>query len=223
MPKLDEPLRDSASPDLMHCLDSKTPSAMTPQRKRAFFMTNRGRTVLAGGLLGGTLTLAGAWMAPVNAFGFAPLTVQVAVNRVWGSPTVDLPPQRQRPDLYAELSMLGEQVITPVEPTPRINEDVYPDWLMSAASERAWLDPGELIPISIRIFDEDEDEDDKVLFSTLFLDPYLCEITVGELAIAGAWVNDRSTCIVSIPDLRSETGSAALTVSAQWIGVNPGR
>lgn len=179
---------------------------------------------LVGGLLSSTVALASVWSPPGNAlFGFAPLTVQVSVNRVWGSPTVDLPPQRQRPDLYAELSMLGQQVITPVEPTPRINEDVYPDWLMSAASERAWLDPGELIPISIRIFDQDDDDDDKVLFSTLFLDPYVCEVRVGELAIAGAWINERSTCIVSIPDLRSETGSAALTISAQWVGVSPGR
>ncbi len=223
MLKLNGLVRNMTSSCLMHRFASKATPAIMPQKTVPFLIKGWGCTGLVSGLLGSTLALASPWMAPVNAFGFAPLTVQVAVNRVWGSPTVDLPPQRQRPDLYAELSMLGEQVVTPVEPTPRINEDVYPDWLMSAASERAWLNPGELIPISIRIFDEDEDEDDKVLASTLFLDPYECELRVGGLSIAGAWINNRSTCIVSIPDLRSDTGSAALTVSAQWVGVSPGR
>ena len=178
---------------------------------------------MLGGMLGGMVTLMAGWLTPASGFGFAPIYVQLSINRVWGNPTVDLPPQRQRPDLYAELSMLGQQLITPVEPTPRINEDVYPEWRMSAVSERVWLGAGEIIPISIRIFDEDEGDDDKVLFSTLFFDPYVCEVAVGGQAIAGAWVNSRTTCVVSIPDLRSETGSAALTVSAQWIGASPGR
>lgn len=179
--------------------------------------------VCAAGVLGGAVALFFPWSAPADAFGFSPIYIQLSVNRVWGSPTVDLPPQRQRPDLYAELSMLGQQLTTPVEPTPRINEDVYPEWLMSAASERAWLEAGHPITISVRIFDEDEDEDDKVLFSSLLLDPYTCEVTVGEQSIAGAWINSRTTCVVSIPDLRSETGSAALTISTQWLGASPGR
>ncbi|MEL6224891.1 MAG: hypothetical protein AAFR31_19845 [Cyanobacteria bacterium J06627_8] len=159
-----------------------------------------------------------------HALGLAPIYVQLSVNRVWGSPTVDLPPQRQRPDLYAELSVLGQQILTPVEPTPRINEDVYPEWRLSATAERVWLEPGHPIELSIRIFDQDEDEDDKVLFSNLLLDPYLCEISIGDdQTVTGAWINDRSTCVISIPDLRSETGSAAITVSTQWIGVSPGR
>ena len=179
--------------------------------------------VWAGGVLGSVVALLVPWSAPADAFGFAPIYIQLSVNRVWGSPTVDLPPQRQRPDLYAELSMLGQQVLTPVEPTPRINEDVYPEWRMSAASERAWLEEGHPITISIRIFDEDEGDDDKVLFSSLLLDPYTCEVTVGEQSIAGAWINSRTTCVVSIPDLRSETGSVALTISTQWLGASPGR
>ncbi|MEM7771385.1 MAG: hypothetical protein AAF327_12870 [Cyanobacteria bacterium P01_A01_bin.37] len=163
--------------------------------------------------------------ASAQGFGIvAPIYIQVSVNRVWGNPTVDLPPQRQRPDLYAELAMLGQQVRTPVEPTPRINEDIYPEWRLSAAAERAWLEPGHPIDISVRIFDEDDDDDDKVLFSNLVLDPYTCEVFIGEeQVVPGAWINARSTCVVSIPDLRSETGSAALTISTQWIGASPGR
>ncbi|MEB3211929.1 MAG: hypothetical protein VKL39_11270 [Leptolyngbyaceae bacterium] len=177
-----------------------------------------------GALVWGIHSLGWGTPQSAHALGLAPIYVQLSVNRVWGNPIVDLPPQRQRPDLYAELSILGQQILTPVEPTPRINEDIYPDWRLSAAAERVWLEPGHPIEISIRIFDQDEDEDDKVLFSNLLLDPYACEISVGEEQIVtGAWINDRSTCVISIPDLRSETGSAAITVSTQWIGVAPGR
>ncbi|MGB3495540.1 MAG: hypothetical protein WBA57_22610 [Elainellaceae cyanobacterium] len=158
-----------------------------------------------------------------QAFGFAPVSIQLTVNRVWGNPTVDLPPQRQRPDLYAEIDILGQSLTTPTEATPRINEAVYPEWLMSAVSEITWLERGNYIPVSLRIYDEDEGVDDKVLFSTLDFDPFACEVNVGSQTIAGVWVNNRSTCVVSIPDLQSPTGSAALTLSAQWIGVSPGR
>lgn len=163
------------------------------------------------------------WTSPAHALGLAPVTLQLTINRVWGSPTVDRPPQRQRPDLYAELEMLGQQLTTPTEATPGINDDIYPAWLMSASTERAWLEPGHPIPVSIRIFDEDEGVDDKVLFSSVAFDPFTCELTVGPQTLRGAWVRDRTTCVVSVPDLRSETGSVAFTLSAQWIGASPGR
>jgi hypothetical protein len=175
------------------------------------------------GLVWGT-ALVGIIPSSAEGLGLAPLVVELSVNRVWGSPTVDLPPQRQRPELYAELSVLGEHLRTPVELTPRINEDVYPGWRISAMAERAWLEPGHPIEFSIRIFDQDDDEDDKVLFSTLLMDPYTCEATVGtDQTIPGVWINDRSTCIISIPDLRSDTGSAAITLSTRWIDASPGR
>lgn len=158
-----------------------------------------------------------------QAIGFAPATIQLTINRVWGSPTVDLPPQRQLPDLYAEIDILDQSLTTPTEATPRINEAIYPEWFMSAVSELNWLERGNYIPVSIRIYDEDEGVDDKVLFSDLDFDPFACEVNVGTETIEGVWINNRSTCVISIPDLQSATGSAALTLSAQWIGVNPGR
>lgn len=162
-------------------------------------------------------------ISSAQAFGFAPVSIQLTVNRVWGNPTVDLPPQRQRPDLYAEIDILGQSLTTPTESTPRINEAVYPEWFMSAVSEINWFERGNYIPVSIRIYDEDEGVDDKVLFSTLDFDPFACEVNVGPETIAGVWINSRSTCVVSIPNLQSSTGSAALTLSAQWIGASPGR
>lgn len=188
-----------------------------------------GYSALVGGLTVSVGAIALVPSRPVaQALGLAPVYIQLSINRVWGNPTVDLPPQRQRPDLYAEMEILDQRLVTPTEPTPRINEDIYPDWLMSAATERAWLERGHPIPVSVRIFDHDPAEqddgiDDKVLFSSLAFDPFACEVTVGSESIEGAWVNSRTTCVVSIPDLRSETGSAALTLSAQWIGVSPGR
>lgn len=156
-----------------------------------------------------------------QAFGFAPVSVQLTVNRVWGSPTVDLPPQRQRPTLYAEIDILDQSLTTPTAATPRINEAIYPEWFMSAVSDMNWLESGHYIPISLRIYDEDEGVDDKVLLSNFDFDPFACEVNIGQQTIEGVWIRNRSTCVVSIPNLQSTTGSAALTLSAQWLGVGP--
>ncbi|MGF1496575.1 MAG: hypothetical protein ACFB8W_07075 [Elainellaceae cyanobacterium] len=158
-----------------------------------------------------------------SAYRVAPAYLQLAVNQAFGEPALDLPPHDQRPVLYAELTLGTDVVITPTLATPRINESIFPEWVINTAEERLPLEPGHSVEAAVRIFDQDEtDQDDKVLLTVLRFDPFLCAATLGEQTIAGVWIEAGSTCIVSIPDVQSEMGAAAFTLSAQWLGVAPG-
>ncbi|MEB3355792.1 MAG: hypothetical protein VKK04_03540 [Synechococcales bacterium] len=157
------------------------------------------------------------------AYRVAPAYLQLAVNQASGKPVLDLPPHNQRPVLYAELALSNEVFVTPTLATPRINESIFPEWVINTAEERLPLEPGHTVEASVRIFDQDEaDEDDKVLLAVLRFDPFLCAATLGEQTITGVWIESGSTCIVSVPDVQSEMGTATFTLSAQWLGVSPG-
>ncbi|NER00787.1 MAG: hypothetical protein F6K30_29515 [Cyanothece sp. SIO2G6] len=145
----------------------------------------------------------------------APISVEMIINRVTGMPTLDLPPLSQRPTMYAELGLDTQTVVTSTVDTPQIGASAYPDWSIQFEKEWAWIEPGHPIVASIRIFDRDQgDADDKVLLRALDFDPVACRIGTGADAVRGDRVGSR--CILEIPNLQGENGSARITLVAQW-------
>lgn len=143
-----------------------------------------------------------------------PASFSLIVNRVTGAPTLDLPPLDQRPLLYAELDLDGVQFTTEAVVTPQIGASIYPDWSLAVDKEAIWIERGHPIEATLRIFDADDDEDDKVLMSSFLFDPIACEVTVGSTALEGDRVG--SACTVVISELRGVNGKARITLAANW-------
>ncbi|HHP7244508.1 MAG TPA: hypothetical protein ACFE0H_07465 [Elainellaceae cyanobacterium] len=146
----------------------------------------------------------------------APLSVDILIQEVWGSPTLDLPPGNQRPDLYAVIQLANQRLVTPTLTIPRINYRIAPNWTLSTPYTLDPLRQTHEIVADVRIFDADSDADDKVLLTALYFEPTLCRVRVGEQQFAGQWENNRQTCIVPVPQLTSEMGAVVLTLTAQW-------
>ncbi|MGJ3244542.1 MAG: hypothetical protein ACFE0I_00490 [Elainellaceae cyanobacterium] len=151
-----------------------------------------------------------------NAQNGAALSVDILIQEVWGSPTLDLPPGNQRPDLYAVIQLANQRLVTPTLTIPRINHRIAPNWTLSTPYTLDPLRQNHEVVADVRIFDADSDADDKVLLTALYFEPTLCQVRVGEQQFTGQWTNDRQTCTVPIPQLTSERGAIVLTLSARW-------
>jgi hypothetical protein len=145
------------------------------------------------------------------------LQVQLLVDEVWGNPTLDLPPGNQRPDLYAVLGLDSDEQRTPTVTVPRINSSIFPDdWSLSIVRDPDFLRQDHTVNADIRIFDADATADEKVLLVAMTFDPVACAVDIGDQTFSGQWRNERSLCIVQIPQLASEHGYAAIRIIGAW-------
>ncbi|NET50055.1 MAG: hypothetical protein F6K09_15315 [Merismopedia sp. SIO2A8] len=145
----------------------------------------------------------------------APVSVELIINRVTAPPTLDLPPLNQRPTVYAQLELDDQAIVTGTVETPQIGADVYPAWALQVDKDRVWTEPGHPITAIVRIFDQDSDDaDDKVLIRAIAFDPFACSAAFGTDLLRGDRVG--SLCTVTIPSLQGESGSAWITLTAQW-------
>ncbi|MEO0410181.1 MAG: hypothetical protein AAF289_22775 [Cyanobacteria bacterium P01_A01_bin.135] len=173
------------------------------------------------------LTLAQVPLEPPASEALRPSVVlQLYVRQLTPSAGLDLPPLDQRPAVYAELSLDGQQRTTEAIAPERIGDSIYPNWGLSARRPAPQLAPGDAAAVVIRAFDRDSElediVDDKVLLAALEFDPYTCEAVTNAVALTGRW-QDEATCVLPIDTLEGETGEMSIVLAARWTGIAPGR
>ena len=155
----------------------------------------------------------------------ADVVLQLYVRQVTPSASLDLPPLDQRPAVYAELTLDGQQRVTEAIAPERIGDSIYPNWGLSARRRAALLAPGSATQVIIRAYDRDSElediVDDKVLLTAIQFDPYACAASINAFEVAGRW-QDEATCVVPIDNLEGETGEMAVVLVARWSGATPG-
>lgn len=158
--------------------------------------------------------------------GPASVVLQLYVRQVTPSAGLDLPPLDQRPAVYAELSLDGQQRTTPAIAPERIGDSIFPDWGLSARRPSPQLAPGDPAEVIIRAFDRDSElediVDDKVLLTALQFDPYSCSVVSNAVELVGRW-QDPATCVMPINKIEGETGEMSIVLAARWTNATPGQ